>query len=168
VREILVNPNVAAPARSPLQRTLIPSALVVTSPLWLSLTLVVMLARAIQSAVLYGVAWAWIGGARRRVIFVYSDSPNWKTHVEVNIQPRLPQKSIVLNWSHRTVWKRFDVPVLLFRRFAGTKEFNPIGLVFERFRPVKRFRFWQPFRDDRHGKPEALQLMEKAFLDAAL
>jgi hypothetical protein len=40
VREILVNPNVAAPARSPLQRTLIASALVVTSPLWLSLTLV--------------------------------------------------------------------------------------------------------------------------------
>lgn len=162
-----MNRKVAGPARSPLKRTLIGTALVLTAPLWLSLIAIMATARAIQFVALYALAWGWwMGREGRKVLFVYSDSPHWKTHVETNILPQLPKNSVVLNWSHRPAWHRFDVSVLLFHGFAGTKEFNPIGLVFQRFRLVKRFRFWQAFRDARHGRPEALQLMESAFLDA--
>jgi hypothetical protein len=40
-----------------------------------------------------------------------------------------------------------------------------IGLVFERFSVVKRYRFWQAFRDAKHGRPQALQLVERRFLE---
>ena len=39
----------------------------------------------------------------------------------------------------------------------------PIGLVFERFRLVARYRFWGPFREMRHGRPEALRMLEERF-----
>jgi len=110
---------------------------------------------------LYVLVWAWwIGRARRRVLFVYSDSPNWKEHIEVNILPKLPPSTVVLNWSQRRSWPKFNLSVILFRCFAGEREFNPIALVFERFDRVERYRFWQPFRDAKHGRPEALQMLE--------
>jgi hypothetical protein len=77
------------------------------------------------------------------------------------ILPRLPENSVVLNWSNHGQWPRFSVPVLLFRAFAGSREFNPIALVFERFSLVARYRFWQPFRDLKHGRPEALRMLEE-------
>jgi hypothetical protein len=101
------------------------------------------------------------------VLFVYSDSPNWKEHVEENILPRLPENSVVLNWSHRSSWKKSNASVILFRCFAGTEEFNPIGLVFDRFSAVKRYRLWQAFRDAKHGHPDALKLVERRFLEHA-
>jgi len=128
----------------------------------------VVLGRLVQVAVLYALVWScWIGRAQRRVLFVYSDSPNWKEHVEAHILPKLPANTVVLNWSHRGQWARFSVSVMLFRYFAGKKEFNPIGLVFERFNVVERYRFWQPFHDAKHGCPEALQLVEAQFLGHA-
>jgi len=149
-----------------MQRVLILAAVALTAPLWLPLLAVVVIAHAIQLLVLYGLAWGWwIGWNRRRVLFVYSDSPNWKEHVEANILPQLPPNSVVLNWSHRLSWNRLSVSVILFRGFAGSKEFNPIGLVFERFSIVKQYRFWQAFRDAKHGRSEALQLIERRFLD---
>lgn len=122
--------------------------LVVAAPLLLS----VVAAYAVWIGALYLVVWSWwIGRAPRRVLFVYSDSPNWKGHIEQRVLPRLPQNAVVLNWSRRTQWPRFSLAVLLFRAFSGDREFNPIALVFARFRFVERFRFWQPFRDAKHG-----------------
>ena len=37
------------------------------------------------------------------------------------------------------------------------EQFNPIGIVFRPFKPILIFRFWQPFRDARHGKPQQLE-----------
>ena len=144
------------------------TTVVVTAPLWLpliaGLVVLVVVVRAVQVASLYAVVWTfWIGCAPRRVLFVYSDSPNWKEHVETRILPGLPANAVVLNWSGRARW-RLSLPVLLFRCFAGQREFNPIGLVFERLSPVERYRFWQPFRDARHGRREALELLEARFL----
>ena len=84
--------------------------------------------------------------------------------VEANIIPKLPANSVVLNWSNRAHWPRFSLPVMLFRAFAGNREFNPIGLVFDRLDVVEPYRFWQPFRDAKHGRVEALQLVETRFL----
>jgi hypothetical protein len=111
-------------------------------------------------------AWHSVPGrARRDVLFVYSDSPNWKEHIEQQILPRLPRNSVVLNWSQRKQWPRFSLAGFLFRTFAGYREFNPIALVFARFGLVERFRFWQPFRDARHGKDESLRMLEAGLFE---
>jgi len=69
-----------------------------------------------------------------------------------------------LNWSQRSRWSRFSLPVILFRCFAGTRDFNPIGLVFERWRAVEAYRFFLPFRDAKHGHEGALEFVEAQFL----
>jgi hypothetical protein len=139
-----------------------------TSPLWLPLVLIVLVVMLIRMATLYTIVWTWwMGRARQRVLFVYSDSPHWKQHVETNILPKLPHDSVILNWSAREGWRSFSLPVLLFHCFAGRREFNPIGLVFGRFAMVERYRFWQPFQDAKHGKFGELQQIETAFLNRA-
>ena len=71
----------------------------------------------------------------------------------------------MLNWSERKKWK-FSLATLAFRHFGGDREFNPMGLIFRPFRWVKTFRFFKPFRDLKHGKPDALQKMEAEFFAA--
>ncbi len=142
---------------------------VLTAPVWIPglvlLIAVVVVARVVKVTALYALVWTfWLGVSPRRVVFVYSDSPNWKAHVESRILPRLPENTVVLNWSQRGQWPRVSLPVILFRCFAGEREFNPIGLVFERWRTVEDYRFWQAFRDAKHGHGGALEHVEAQFL----
>lgn len=99
----------------------------------------------------------------RRVLFVYSNSPVWQAYIEAEILPRLPRQAAVLNWSQRRNWPRLSLPVWLFNMFAGSREFNPIAMVFRPFAPPKRFRFWRAFGDYKHGKPERLRQVEGDF-----
>jgi len=100
---------------------------------------------------------------RRNVLFVYSNSPIWQAYIEAEILPRLPAHATVLNWSERRNWPRFSLAVWLFTMFAGSKEFNPIAIVFRPLAPPKRFRFWRAFRDYKHGKLERLREVEAGF-----
>ena len=150
---------------SRLQRALLWAIVVLTAPLWLAALITIAVGRWVYVVALYALVWLWwIGRARRRTLFVYSNSPNWKEYVEANIVPKLPANTVVLNWSNRAQWPKFSLPVMLFKAFAGDRDFNPIGLVFERLDVVEPYRFWQPFRDARHGRTEALQLVETRFL----
>ena len=99
----------------------------------------------------------------RKVLFVYSNSPVWQAYVEAEMLPRLPRNAAVLNWSQRNTWPKFSLPVWLFAMFAGSREFNPIAIVFRPLAPPKRFRFWRAFRDYKHGKPERLRQVEAEF-----
>jgi hypothetical protein len=145
------------------------TVVVLTAPVWIPglvlLIVLVAVGRVIKVTALYVLVWTfWLGVSPRRVVFVYSDSPNWKAYVQSRILPRLPENTVILNWSERRQWPRFSLPVILFRCFAGEREFNPIGLVFERWRLVKDYRFWQPFRDAKHGQRGALEFVEAQFL----
>lgn len=104
----------------------------------------------------------WICWCRRgiHVLLVYSDSPNWHEHIECRLIPQLPASTVVLNWSERRNWKRFSLAVMAFRFFGGTREFNPLVIVFQPFRWAKVFRFWKPFHDYKHGKTAALEKLE--------
>ena len=115
-------------------------------------------------------AWFWRAHASqgRYILFVYSESPNWQTYVEVNILPRIADKAVVLNWSDRRGWSS-DHPweARFFRRFAGDREFNPIALVLGPRGRITKIRFHQPFLDYKHGKPAPLERAEAQLLELA-
>jgi hypothetical protein len=100
----------------------------------------------------------------RYVLFVYSDSPIWHDYVEDHILPRLGEHAVVLNWSHRSRWRR-TLSVLAFRYFGGHRCFNPMALVFRPFRLARHFRFYEPFQEFKHGKTEAVAKMERELYD---
>lgn len=102
----------------------------------------------------------------QRALFVYSNSPNWQEYCEREILPALPENAVVLNWSGRATWGH-SFPTRLFKAYAGDWQFNPIGIVFRPFKRAAIFRFWQPFRDAKHGKPQKLERLKAEFLRAA-
>jgi hypothetical protein len=108
------------------------------------------------------IAWAPRG---RRVLFVYSDSPVWGDYIRERMLPRLPASAVILNWSLRSTWRRTSLAVWVFRSYAGTREFNPFGLVVPPLGRARVYRFWLPFRDLKHGTPEKLVALEARFFD---
>ncbi|MCU0718476.1 MAG: hypothetical protein MUC83_02135 [Pirellula sp.] len=127
------------------------------------LLLATYFAYAIVLQIVIWVCWSTRG---INVLLVYSDSPNWHGYIEANIIPRLPSSTVAINWSDRRNWRRFSLPVMAARFFGGSREFNPMIVVFRPFHWAQTYRFWQPFKDYTHGKPEALHLLEtKLFSD---
>jgi hypothetical protein len=111
--------------------------------------------------------WFWSAHRRhgRSILFVYSDSPNWQNYIEENLLPRLEGHAVVLNWSRRKQWNRecwWEARV--FHHWAGGRAFNPLALVFVGRWRVLPFRFFQPFRDFKHGKEESLRRVEAELL----
>ena len=45
--------------------------------------------------------WIRHGRKGKFILFVYSDSSNWKDHIETKILPRIEACSVILNWSKR-------------------------------------------------------------------
>src|SRR5918993_1434983 len=116
----------------------------------------------ISTICLHITIWAWWCLRGRDILFVYSDSRIWRDYIEKQILPHIGERTIVLNWSQRNRW-RVSVARLAFHHFGGYRQFNPLAVVFRPFRRTRTFRFWQPFRDFKHGHPEALRQMESEF-----
>jgi hypothetical protein len=106
-------------------------------------------------------AWARHG---RFVLFVYSDSPKWKEHVETHVVPALPAGAVVINRSHP--WRKHSLAGRAYRHFGGQHEYCPIGIVIDRGRPARRFRFFTPYLSARRGDDAALLSTYAAFTDA--
>ena len=115
---------------------------------------------------LYLAVWSTWLPRGRRVILVYSNSPAWQTYIETNIIPRLPANTVILNWSERSQWRSLALPVLVWRFFAGRRDFNPVAIVFRYFRFAKVIRFYRAFRDSMHGRPSALAAAESELFRA--
>ncbi len=131
------------------------------------LAILLLLAFSINVATSVGlniVIWLWWCVRGRDVLFVYSDSPIWHDYIEQYILPYVGGRAIVLNWSKRKEW-RFSLARIAFRHFGGSRQFNPLGVVFRPFRVSRVFRFCEPFRDLKHGHPEELQRMEAEFFE---
>jgi hypothetical protein len=130
-------------------------------PLLIPLAVVALATHLIHGAVLYALVWLCWCTRGKHILLVYSDSPVWRDYVEDNIIPRLPPSTIVLNWSRRCTWRWYSLPVMVFRFFGGTREFNPMVVVLRPFRRARRFRFWQAFKDYKHGNKTTLQSLER-------
>ena len=141
--------------------------LIVRAPLVVALVLVLLplIPLLLATYLLYGIVLQlviWLCWCTRgvNVLLVYSDSPNWHDYIETHIMPRLPPSAVVLNWSDRRNWKMLSLPVMAFRFFGGSREFNPLVVVFQPFRWAKAYRFWNPFKDYKHGKTATLEELE--------
>ena len=101
------------------------------------------------------------GSQGKRLLLVYSSSPNWQTYIEHNWLPRLASVAVVLNWSERGKWsERHQLEAKIFRAWAGEREFNPLAIAIPPKGPVRVIRLWRAFRDYRHGKDHSLRLAE--------
>lgn len=163
---------------------------------WLALLLVVVLLPIILPLILVlitfrGIRRCWLllqVRARwyprgRRVLLVYSDSPNWKEYFETAILPRLGDTAIVINWSQRAAWARMtrSLELRLFDHFAGSsllplsfwptnkvrwdanvmgREFNPLAIVFVPWWKPKVLRFWRALKEWKHGEKQRLRDLE--------
>ena len=98
----------------------------------------------------------WLTWRKQDILFVYSDSPTWKDYIEKEILPYIQERAIILNWSERKRWKN-SFAVFAFRYFSGDRNFNPIALVFRPFHFVKAYRFFEAFKDFKHGDPQRVE-----------
>lgn len=103
------------------------------------------------------------GRSGKHILLVYSQSPNWQEYIESNWLPRLREHAVIVDWSLRPSWRRpFPLEIKAFRHWGGGEtEFNPMAIIFPSRGKVRTIRFWQPFRDFKHGKTVTLEEAEK-------
>ena len=106
----------------------------------------------------------WLTWRKQDILFVYSDSPTWKDYIEREILPYIRERAIVLNWSERKRWKN-SLAVFAFRYFGGDRNFNPIALVFRPFRFVRVYRFFEAFKDLKHGDPQRVEKLKRELFE---
>ena len=133
-------------------------------PVLLALAAVALLFRLVAEVVLLTVVWTTWCPRGRRALVVYSNSPIWQEYFERRVLPELGERAVVLNWSDRARWP-LSLPVALFRLFAGTREFNPLAIVFRPFAWPRQFRFYCPFQAFKHGRAGEVDDMRRRFLD---
>jgi hypothetical protein len=124
------------------------------------LIVTIWLAAAVLLLLIVWLAWHPRG---RCALVVYSDSPVWQEYFELRVLPAVGARAAVLNWSRRRSW-RLSLPVALFQVFGGTRDYNPLAIVFVRWRWPRRFRFHRAFRAFKHGRPAEVDALREEFL----
>ena len=110
--------------------------------------------------------WLRHGRKGKIILFVYSDSSNWKDYIERNLLPRIETHSIILNWSKRREWgSRMQLETKLFDHWAGPGEFVPVAVLFSPVGKARTFRLWQLSENPKHGKVRISKEAEQALLE---
>jgi hypothetical protein len=100
-------------------------------------------------------------------ILVYSQSPNWQAYIEEHVLPKLGHRAVVLDWSERRLWKRnATLPIRVYQHHRPGKEFNPYAMVFWPAGRPREVRFFQAFRDFKHGREHTLETALREFFDS--
>jgi hypothetical protein len=115
---------------------------------------------------LYLVIWLWSLWTGKDVLFVFSDSPIWHEYMTTEILPIVMKRAMVLNWSERKTWHEWSLPVRVFHNFSNGRDFNPMVLLFRPFRGVKSFRFFQAFKEWKHGDARAVEKLRDELVQA--
>jgi len=99
------------------------------------------------------------------IVFVYSNSPIWKSYIEENFLPQIQDHAILLNWSERGQWDKHEWAVKAFHHWGGRENFNPLAIVFCNLVDVRVIRLYSAFHDFKHGNVVALQKAEAQLFD---
>ena len=127
----------------------------------LPLALVAIALHFLHRLAVYLLVWALWLPQGKDVLLVLSDSPVWRDYMAAEIVPLVRERAVVLNWSERKRWRRWSPAPHAFRTFGGHREFNPLVVVFRPLRPAEVLRFWQAFKDWKHGHTEALERLRR-------
>lgn len=110
--------------------------------------------------------WIRHGRKGKPVLFVYSESSNWRDEIETRILPRIEPYAVILNWSRRREWEsRMQFEVKMFNQWCGPGEFVPTAIVFPVAGRVRIFRLWQPSANPKHGKDKFSKQAEQDLLE---
>lgn len=108
--------------------------------------------------------WFWAQHKRfgRDVILVTSESPTWSDYIKENILPRLENRSIVMNWSKRKLWRK-EVPFAAraHKHWAGRKGYVPTVIIRRSFWKIENISLYQSFGDYKKGKISTLKHTEE-------
>jgi len=115
---------------------------------------------------LYRLVWLLWLPKGKDILFVYSDSPIWHAYMTTEILPLVERRAVVLNWSERSKWPQWSLGVKVFRRFGGTRDFNPLVVLFRPLQRARTFRFWPVFKDWKHGYREPVEKLRRELLSA--
>ncbi len=94
-----------------------------------------------------------------RVILVYSDSPKWKSQIETQIIPSLPQNALILNISKPGLGLHANFDYRQYKYWAGSKEYCPMVILRRPFRKPLLFRFYKAFRNSSSGDSAELLVL---------
>ena len=128
----------------------------------LPLAAVVLVLWLLGALLLQAMVWALWCPRGRYALVVYSNSPIWQEYFEERVLPALGTRAVVLNWSERKQWE-LSLAVALFRFFGGSREFNPMAMVFQPLRWPRHFRFYRAFREFKHGRRDETERLVREF-----
>jgi hypothetical protein len=115
---------------------------------------------------LYLLIWLLWLRKGKDVLFIYSDSPIWHEYMTSQILPLVQERAIVLNWSQRKTWQKWSLAVRAFQMFSGRRDFNPMVMLFRRFRGAKSFRFFSAFKEWKHGETQKIEELRSKLMQA--
>ena len=99
------------------------------------------------------------------LVLVYTDSPTWRSYIEVNWLPKWGARAVTLNRSKP--WLPSQPEAELWRLLAGRRDHTPLAIVLPRGGDPIVVRFWPAFLAFKHGKAHELHRAEDR-LSAAL
>ncbi len=135
--------------------------LIVVLPLVVPLALVVLIGFVLYRGLLHIlVVTVWLPRGKN-VLVVTSDSPLWQDYMSNEIMPLLQSRAVVLNWSNRRNWATGSLAVRLFRAFGGTREFNPMVIIFRPLRRARVFRLWSAFKEQQRSDTEPIAQLRR-------
>lgn len=116
--------------------------------------------------ILHIAVWIYWIPRGKSILIVTSESPIWENYMAEQIISVLQPQAVILNWSKRSERSHsYNPHVLTFNHFGGKNEFNPLAFVFRPFRRAKVFRFWDAFKNYKHGKEHSLEEIKEELLE---
>jgi len=147
--------------KSKLETAAVIALVVLLSPIWLPIVLLLAIialgVHVLRRSLVNFLIWTTWVPRGKDVLFVSSDSTIWKEYMEQEVLPIVGSRAERLNWSERKRWKKYSLGVQSFRSYSGDQGFNPMVIVFRPFRPAIQFRYFDAFRDFKHGRPEGVR-----------
>ncbi len=143
------------------QKLLLLIGLILFSPLWIALLIFgLVLYFAFGTSLYMAIRLSWLPRGKN-TLFVYSNSPIWQAYMLEQVLPPIRKRAVVVNWSDRKQWKKWSLSTLAFRYFRGRRNFNPLVIVFKPLQTAKTFRFWEPFKEWKHGNAELVESLRR-------
>jgi hypothetical protein len=108
------------------------------------------------------------GRAGRRILLVYSRSPNWQEYIEHRWLPDIGSSLVTLDWSDRAFkpWPK-SLEAKLFKAWKPSRDYNPLAILFPLRGTPRVVLLRRAFLAYKHGKPQDLENAEREIYEFA-